>query len=452
MSDDERVSKRDVHLAQTVAARLPEVLSKRRLTPAFSGFFVTRTRGLTLFFAALDTGRIEYLERYTSADLLHQISTELGGLPVYVSNTTGLRYAVLLSARPRLPRQVELPAEIGARRVGLGVRMDGQHVVLSWPRLGHVLTAGMTGSGKSVFLRSLVYQALRDGMQLLLADIDQATFPMLAGNSAALMAPIATNAAEVADLVERALGECDSRAALFQTVPGYPENVDEYNQHAEQKLQRVLIVLDEFSAVAAAVPQIKERIGALAWRGRKFGLHVVFAAQEFTKELVGPLRDQVNLALCFRVRSAEMAKRVGCAGAERIAANRPGLAMTDRWGPVQTYFVDKALLNVGQHAVLSMTATERAVFSRALEDGGRVTRERVMRWTGASEWQSRRWIEQWARRGWIAKSTQNNAYEITPNLRYLLSNPPTPPTTSISLQQPPEVYPKNFKGERDEIT
>lgn len=430
MSDEERVSKREVRLAQTVAARLPEVLSKRRLTPAFAGFFVTRTRGLTLFFAALDTGRIEYLERYTSADLLHQISTELGGLPVYVSNTTGLRYAVLLSARPRLPRQVELPAEIGAGRVGLGVRMDGQHVVLSWPRLGHVLTAGMTGSGKSVFLRSLVYQALRDGMQLLLADIDQATFPMLAGNSA-LMAPIATNAAEVANLVERGLGECDSRAALFQAVPGYPENVEEYNQHAEQKLQRVLIVLDEFSAVAAAVPQIKERIGALAWRGRKFGLHVVFAAQEFTKELVGPLRDQVNLALCFRVRSAEMAKRVGCAGAERIAANRPGLAMTDRWGPVQTYFIPKGLLAEAPTLALG---TEDRLAAASINAGGHISIPLLVS-NGLSEWKARQLLSRWEQRGWVIRDGQNR--RISPKFAQILSNPQTPqiPQTPQTQQE-----------------
>lgn len=424
LNDDEQVSKRDVRLAQSIAARLPGVLSKRRLPAPFSGFFLTRSQGLTFFFAVLDTGQVEYLERYTSKELLHQMSTEIGGLPVYLSNSTGLRYAVLLSARPHLPRQVQLPGEIGSGQVGLGVRMDGQHVLVPWVRLGHVLTAGMTGSGKSVFLRSLVYQAVRDGMQLLLADMDQATFPMMVGHEA-LLAPLATSAADAAQLIERALAECDNRAALFQKAQGYPENLEEYNQHAVEKLQRVLVVLDEFSAVASAVPQLKERIAALGWRGRKFGLHVVFAAQEFTKDLVGPLRDQVNLALCFRVRSAEMAKRVGCAGAESIAANRPGLAMTDRWGPIQTYYVNKALL--AEAPILGMTEEDQLAYATGINAGGHISIPLLVA-EGLSEWKARQLLNRWELRGWIIRDGQNR--RISAKLARILSNPQTPQIAS----------------------
>ena len=429
--NDEQVSKREVRLAESIAARLPGVLSKRRLKPAFTGFYLTRTQGLTLLFAALDTGQVEYLERYTSKELLHQMSTELGGLPVYLSNSTGLRYAVLLSARPHLPKQVQLPEEIAGGRVGLGVRMDGQHVTLPWSRLGHVLTAGMTGSGKSVFLRSLVFQAVRDGMQLMLADMDQATFPMLADNPA-LLAPLATTGGEAAQLIERALAECDNRAALFQQVQGYPENIDDYNRLSGEKLLRVLVVLDEFSAVAAAVPQLKERIAALGWRGRKFGLHVVFAAQEFTKDLLGPLRDQVNLALCFRVRSAEMAKRVGCAGAESIAANRPGLAMTDHWGPMQTYYVDKGLLadfgfSLPPHELHWAQLAQQ-------ETSGRLSIPLMVSW-GCREREARRMLDIWETRGWVRRDPQQqNARMITAVFDTILSNCQTRQTVSNNVK------------------
>lgn len=447
------ISNRLQRVAQGVAARQISVLERRKLEAPFSGFYLTEVDGLTLLISALDTGRINRLEAYTDADLLHQISTEVA-LPVFLSNHVGLRYVTLLSAPPRMPKLVNLPTDIQPGQVALGVKAGNLPLRLAWGRMGHVLTAGMTGSGKSVFLRSLVFQALRDGMALLLADIDQATFPMLADNPN-LLAPLATTPGEAIELVERALGECDARAVLFQAVGGFPENLEQYNEAAVrnglQVLPRVLVVLDEFSAVAAAAPAIKDRIASLGWRARKFGLTVVFAAQEFTKDLTGPLRDQVSLAVCFRVRSADMARRVNCAGAEHIPASRPGLAYVDRWGPVQTYFVDKGLLVQNTAPILALTPVEQMVFTRAAQEGGRVTRERVMSWTGTTEWQARRWLESWALRGWIAKDPNaGNAFTCTPKLQVLLSNHPTPPTLSNrSVFSPTDLQPVSSLSKPD---
>jgi len=101
----------------------------------------------------------------------------------------------------------------------LGVNHAGESVNQPWSKLGHLLVAGKTGSGKSVFLRSLAYQALAEGTQLLLVDLDGATFPMLA-NHPALLAPIATTPQAAQEAVERALGECDHRAALYMQMDG----------------------------------------------------------------------------------------------------------------------------------------------------------------------------------------------------------------------------------------
>jgi len=56
---------------------------------------------MDLFIAVLDTERITNQTPY-KGDLLHQLSTDLGGMPVYLSNSTGLRYVVPLSAIPKM--------------------------------------------------------------------------------------------------------------------------------------------------------------------------------------------------------------------------------------------------------------------------------------------------------------------------------------------------------------
>lgn len=435
------ISAREYNKAQSVSRLLPTSLLRRKLTPAFSSFNLTRVSDMTLFIAVLDTSRIGDHRPYTG-DLLHQISTDLGGLPVYLSNSTGIRYVILLSPPAKLPRRVDLPLDALGDQIALGVRFTGQPVLLDWGKTPHLAVLGQTGSGKSVLLQSLAYQAIRSGMRLMIADLDQTTFGMLEAHPALLM-PIATSPQAAYELVERALGECDRRATLYKAIPESPQNILDYNKvaasHSLEPLPRVLVILDEASAVLAAMGGAKSQMGqalaALGWRGRKFGLHFVFAAQEFTKDLIGPVRDQVGLSICFRVRNAEMAKRMGCQGAERIPDNRPGLAITDRLGPMQAYFLDPSLIAQGAAMQLALTETERALFSRALAEGGKLGRSQVIQWSGSSEWQARKWLEQWALRGWVAKDPQqSNSYVTTAKIQELFSNHPTPPTVSNPLQ------------------
>ena len=64
---------------------ITSALVRRKLQPAFSSFYITRLAGMTPLIAVLDTAKIGDHSPYVSADLLHQLSTDLGGLPVYLS-------------------------------------------------------------------------------------------------------------------------------------------------------------------------------------------------------------------------------------------------------------------------------------------------------------------------------------------------------------------------------
>ena len=94
---------RRYHLtSQSIAARVPGVLAGRGLDPAFAAWMLTEHRGRVWLFGVLDVAKLDRLERYTAADVLHHVSTALNGTPVYLSNSNGLRYAFLLSQPPRL--------------------------------------------------------------------------------------------------------------------------------------------------------------------------------------------------------------------------------------------------------------------------------------------------------------------------------------------------------------
>jgi len=414
--------------AQMVARRLPQVLQRRGLEAPFTEFLLTSVQGMVLLFAILDLGRVKRLEAYTAPELLHHLSTDLQGLPVFLSNSNGLRYAIPLSRLPRLPTLAPFPG-IERGWAMLGVTHTGETAGETWPKLGHLLVAGKTGSGKSAFLRLLAWQALAEGAQLLLVDLDGATFPMLTGHPA-LLAPIAATPQAAQAAVERALGECDHRATLYMRADGYPENLEEYNRiilrQGGAPLHRLVVILDEFSSLVTTLGGPRSgfagQVAELGWRGRKFGIHLVFAAQDFTKQVVGRVRDQVSAVVCFRVRSLEAARAVGCPEAVRIPERRPGLACTDRWGLVQTFYLDKRVMT-GMSPVAVLEAHELALVQRSiLEADGKMSIPLLVSW-GLAERAARSLLEGWELRGWLRRdASRQNARYITPKLQEILSN------------------------------
>ncbi|HOV49547.1 MAG TPA: FtsK/SpoIIIE domain-containing protein [Anaerolineae bacterium] len=429
-NEDLQISRSRLREAEAIARRLPDVLRRRGLSPAFSDWLVTADHGLTWLFGVLDLRRIERLEQYSRPDLLHHLSTAIGGRPVYLSNSSGLRYAVLLSAPPRLPRRVDFPG-VQRGQVLLGQRATGELLRVSWEHLGHLLVAGKTGAGKSSFDRLVVYQALAEGCQLLLADLDGATFPMLDGHPA-LLAPLAHTPEAMLGVVEQALGECDHRAVLYGQVGTFPENLAEYNvavvREGGTPLPRVLVVLDEFNTAVlssgGATGPLAATVATLGWRGRKFGFNLIFSAQDFTKAIVGRVRDQVSAAICFRVRGGEIARAVGCPDAVRIPESRPGLAITDRWGPVQTCYLDKALLiQAGQGSVAPvLTPLEQQVVTQAQQRDGRITLA-LLQELGLGKREAERLLGDWRVRGWVLKDpARQNAHYLTPKLEALVGN------------------------------
>jgi energy-coupling factor transporter ATP-binding protein EcfA2 len=446
MMEQPQINRRYFLEAEQIAKRLPAFFERRNLKPLFTNLFLFQDLGMTILIAVLDTVRIGDHSQYIQDDLIHQLKTDLGGRPVYLSNSTGIRYVILLSALPKLPRSIELPRDIPNGMVSLGLRFDGQLINISWNKLGHLLIVGMTGSGKSSLLRSIALQAIRNGIQLALADIDQTTFAMLEGHPL-LFAPIATSPQDALGLILKAIGECDHRAALYKSMPGYPENIDEYNTLAvkagKEPLTRIIVMLDESSSVLKAMGggsgELAGKLAELGWRGRKFGIHFIFGAQEFTKDLVGSVREQVNMAIAFRVKptSAQMAKAIGCTNAHRIPANRPGFAIIDRFGPMQSYLVPKTLLlPSGSICSKSLTELERNLFARAIETAqGNLSLNRITEWGDVSQRQARKLQETWALRGWVAKDASNgNSFCLTSKARELCANGQSVQTRSNPVQ------------------
>jgi hypothetical protein len=292
-----------------------------------------------------------------------------------------------------------------------------------------MIVVGQTGAGKSVTVRSIVYQAIKQDFGLILGDLDGATFPMLAQHPA-LLCPLAQSERDFVNVLRAALAEIENRTRLYQGAANFPETIEEYNVESAEPLKRVLVVLDEFNSAVSnsggANGELAKLAAQVAWRGRKFGVTLVFAAQDFSKEIIGRVRDQVGAVIAHRVRSEEVARNLGLAAAVRISEKTPGRAITDRWGQIQSYYLDKSLLMGGGVVALAeaLTAEERALAERAeRETNGRVSLEVLMNRFQMGQRESRRLQDDWKLRGWAANDPQrDNSLYITPKLVILLTS------------------------------
>jgi hypothetical protein len=72
MNEPFNIPRRIMLEANQIVEKLPAMLTSRKLTPAFSNFFLTSYGKMILFIAVLDTTKIGDHASYVHPDLLHQ--------------------------------------------------------------------------------------------------------------------------------------------------------------------------------------------------------------------------------------------------------------------------------------------------------------------------------------------------------------------------------------------
>lgn len=264
-----------------------------------------------------------------------------------------------MKSGPDLPKLVSLFDRIDEREAGsiiMGIAEDESLVQVPITQIFHHLVGGMSGWGKSVYLRGMVYQLLKEAdtspIQIGLADIENNTFPEFLSKNHINW--YASNGIEIEQMTATMLKEVERRKTLYEAMRGgTPKDVERYNtlaiREGKEALPIIVLVYDEFSAFMASRVQSQHKriladIYQLALRARKYGVFLVLAGQSFKSDVVDTtVTGQFGFNLCFRVRTVHASLSIiGQPGAESLV--QPGEAlMRGRGGDVQhiqTLYVD----------------------------------------------------------------------------------------------------------------
>jgi hypothetical protein len=262
-------------------------------------FILTEHGKFTWLLAVMDDLNLGgSMNKYVHTSTLHRLSTALDGLPVLLSNHSGLRYAVLLSEKPRLPQAVAYPEEANELDMfPLGAGLAG-NIHVHAKQIVNMIVVGAQDSGKSMVLRALAHTARMHGSELYLADPVQHTFnPDLWNKSAYVL----HSTAIFLKVLERLNAEIEKRSELFRVAGRVPaEDLDAYNSLTGESLPRVWLIADEANTFLAS-KAVQERLADPARIGRKFGIHIVLAGHDWHEYTVNRgLTSYFETRLCLR--------------------------------------------------------------------------------------------------------------------------------------------------------
>lgn len=178
----------------------------------------------------------------------------------------------------------------------------------------HLLVAGSSGSGKSVFLGSLIisliYKYSPEELRLILIDPKKTEFVLYNNLPHLMINEIITDVGKAVQSLNWAIGEMNRRYSLFEQMSKsgtYVVNLDQYNEQVEKKdrIPKIVIIIDELAdLMLAAKKEMEDRIQNLTQKARAAGIHLIVATQRPSTDVItGVIKSNLSTRVAFYVAS-----------------------------------------------------------------------------------------------------------------------------------------------------
>lgn len=194
----------------------------------------------------------------------------------------------------------------------LGRTPNGKDLIEDLSQMPHMLVGGSTGSGKSVFLFTMLAAMLmthpkKEDMQLILSSSKLEDFIHFEGLPHLYSGRIISDAAEATNVIKEVIFEESERRGRL-LAEARVANIIEYNKKATEKLAPIVVVIDEFADLADQLETTKEKnafykpVQRIAQAGRSRGIHLVICTQRPEAKLVpSTTKAQLNGRVALRV-------------------------------------------------------------------------------------------------------------------------------------------------------
>jgi S-DNA-T family DNA segregation ATPase FtsK/SpoIIIE len=206
--------------------------------------------------------------------------------------------------------------------LAMGRDLHGRIRVTDLAAMPHLLIAGSTGTGKSVFINSLMmsilYKASPEDVKMVLVDPKRLELNLYE-NIPHLIAPVVTDPKIASNVLRNATKEMENRLKLL--AQRGVRNIEQYNrtfqkaqslslfdnveENEHKPLPYLVIVIDELADLMMVdTNNVEESITRLAQMARAVGIHLILATQRPSVDVItGLIKANFPARISFRVAS-----------------------------------------------------------------------------------------------------------------------------------------------------
>ncbi|MBQ9845517.1 MAG: DNA translocase FtsK [Oscillospiraceae bacterium] len=167
-----------------------------------------------------------------------------------------------------------------------------------------ILIGGSTGSGKSVLLKTVLWQHIKRNNAVIIADFKGGVDFSDGWHQ---LTEIITDEENLLTKLEEIANELESRKQMFVTHK--VKNIGEYRKNISSDMQRIIFACDEIAELMDKTGATKERkalldeiemhISTIARQGRAFGIHLVLATQRPDANILsGQIKNNLDCRVC----------------------------------------------------------------------------------------------------------------------------------------------------------
>ena len=207
----------------------------------------------------------------------------------------------------------------------IGKDISGKIEVIDLSKTPHLLVAGTTGSGKSVFintlLTSLLYKFAPGELRLILIDPKMLELSVY-NDIAHLLTPVVTEPKKSIIALKWVCKEMERRYSLMNEQN--TRSLEGYNKSSPEKMPYIIVFIDEMAdLMMTAGKEVEHYVQRLAQMARACGIHLVMATQRPSVDIItGSIKANFPSRISFQVASKYDSRTVlGEIGAEQLLGN-----------------------------------------------------------------------------------------------------------------------------------
>ena len=210
--------------------------------------------------------------------------------------------------------------------IAFGKNINGEVICEDFNSFPHLLVAGTTGSGKSIFVHSIISTLIMrnspENLKLVLVDPKRVEFVKYR-DIPHLLCPIISDPHKAKPLLDKLVAEMNRRYDLLAEGEGF-QNIKEYNEYAEEngldKIPTIIAIVDEFGDLVRTCKEISEPIILIGQKARACGIHLLIATQSPTSDIItGSIKSNLPTHVALSTSNFNQSVTIiGEGGAEKL--------------------------------------------------------------------------------------------------------------------------------------